>query len=154
MTGTRPARARPPGALPPDPRDISGPVKGLAFVFGLLLASPAAAQFASSLVLESGTDRQIVAPPEIAAAAATLSERGPLVSIQLADQSAERFADLTRRAIGSPLSVQICGTEIIRPVVQSEIKGGQIVFPAPTLDAAERLAGILAGDLGCDALNN
>lgn len=49
----------------------------------------------------------------------------PLVTLELTDEGAEIFADLTEKNVGKPLAIYLDGAPISAPIVQEEITGGR-----------------------------
>lgn len=73
----------------------------------------------------------------------------PIVDVTLDDTGRDRFADLTRRALGDKLAIIIDGTILSAPIVQSEIPGGRIQItlgtgePQALMTEAQSLAAAL-----------
>jgi preprotein translocase subunit SecD len=73
----------------------------------------------------------------------------PIVDVTLDDIGRDRFADLTRRALGEKLGIVIDGTILSAPIVQTEIPGGRIQItlgtgePASLMTEAQSLAAAL-----------
>lgn len=78
----------------------------------------------------------------------------PEVAVDLTDQGAERFADLTAAAIGHKLAIMVDGRITSAPIVQDAIRGGRTVitmgrerdFEAAQLEAESLVADLRAGD--------
>jgi len=49
----------------------------------------------------------------------------PLVAIELSDEGAKKFADLTSKNIGRRIAITLDGKELTNPVVQQAITGGK-----------------------------
>lgn len=68
----------------------------------------------------------------------------PLVAIELSDEGARKFADLTSKNIGRWIAITLDGQELTNPVVQQAITGGRATISgSATLDEAKDLAILL-----------
>ncbi|WP_251425105.1 protein translocase subunit SecD [Veillonella agrestimuris] len=68
----------------------------------------------------------------------------PLVAIELSDEGARRFADLTAKNIGRRIAITLDGKELTNPVVQQAITGGRATISgSATLQEAKDLAILL-----------
>ena len=68
----------------------------------------------------------------------------PLVAIELSDEGAKKFADLTSKNIGRHISITLDGEVLTNPVVQQAITGGKAtVSGSKSLDEAKDLAILL-----------
>lgn len=52
----------------------------------------------------------------------------PIVSLELNDEGAKLFADITKRNIGKPVAIFLDGEPISIPTVQNEIRGGKAII--------------------------
>lgn len=68
----------------------------------------------------------------------------PLVAIELSDEGARKFADLTAKNIGRRIAITLDGKELTNPVVQQAITGGRATISgSATLQEAKDLAILL-----------
>ena len=68
----------------------------------------------------------------------------PLVAIELSDEGAKKFADLTSKNIGRHISITLDGEVLTNPVVQQAITGGKATISgSKSLDEAKDLAILL-----------
>ncbi len=68
----------------------------------------------------------------------------PLVAIELSDEGAKKFADLTSKNIGRHISITLDGEVLTNPVVQQVITGGKATISgSKSLDEAKDLAILL-----------
>ena len=68
----------------------------------------------------------------------------PLVAIDLSDEGAKKFADLTSKNIGRHISITLDGEVLTNPVVQQAITGGKATISgSKSLDEAKDLAILL-----------
>ncbi len=68
----------------------------------------------------------------------------PLVAIELSDEGAKKFADLTSKNIGRRIAITLDGKELTNPVVQQAITGGKATISgSQTLEEAKDLAILL-----------
>ncbi|NNE86520.1 MAG: hypothetical protein HKN27_00460 [Silicimonas sp.] len=117
------------------------------------LCFPAHAQFASSLIFRAGDDQVFANPGDVQAEAVLLADGGIGVTLQLEGLLRYQFEQLTGAHLGNPLAVILCGRTLINPVVTERISTGQVSLPAPSLDAADRIADVISGRAGCARLD-
>ena len=68
----------------------------------------------------------------------------PLVAIELSDEGAKKFADLTSKNIGRRIAITLDGQELTNPVVQQAITGGRATISgSQSLEEAKDLAILL-----------
>jgi len=68
----------------------------------------------------------------------------PLVAIELSDEGAKKFADLTSKNIGRRIAITLDGKELTNPVVQQAITGGKATISgSQSLEEAKDLAILL-----------
>ena len=68
----------------------------------------------------------------------------PLVAIELSDEGAKKFADLTFKNIGRRIAITLDGKELTNPVVQQAITGGKATISgSQSLEEAKDLAILL-----------
>ncbi len=73
----------------------------------------------------------------------------PLIALELTDEGAGIFAELTKKNVGKPLAIYLDGAPISAPVVQQEITGGKAQISGDFTPASARE---LAGRLNAGAL--
>jgi len=81
-------------------------------------------------------------------AAVTFDTAGgkPVVSLEFADEGAEKFANLTEKNIGKPLAILLDTAVVSAPIVQEKIIGGTAQISGDfTLDEAKNLSLLLNG---------
>lgn len=104
----------------------------------------------ADLVFEGGGERLIVPGERLADVVATREPGGTAaVRFRLASEDAEAFYALTGRLVGQPLSVVVCGEELIRPIVREPIAGGVGIVTQDSLPEALALAAQLTGEAPC-----
>jgi len=92
----------------------------IGLALALLCVTEAAAQ--DVLVLETQTDLMEVTTAQITEVFAGQDSNGaPTLTIRLADDQIDPFVGLTASAVGSWLSVQVCGTEVVRANVMDAL---------------------------------
>ncbi len=73
-----------------------------------------------------------------------VKNKQPLVAIELSDEGAKKFADLTSKNIGRHISITLDGEVLTNPVVQQAITGGKATISgSKSLDEAKDLAILL-----------
>ena len=76
---------------------------------------------------------------------------GPAVQFRFSGSDAKAFGELTRDLVGQPLSVLVCGEEVVRPFIREPIYGGSGLITGVTEDEAALLAQRLKGEETCPA---
>jgi hypothetical protein len=117
----------------------------VAFTTSALSAEPV-------LSLEAGSDRLDIPPSAISAM--EISESGGItdVFLRLMPGASDALADLTEAAIGQTMTLRVCGTPLMAPVVQERIDSGTIYLPGTTMIRAEAMRALWHGRASCDTL--
>jgi hypothetical protein len=117
----------------------------VAFTTSALSAEPV-------LSLEAGSDRLDIPPSAISAM--EISESGGItdVFLRLMPGASDALADLTEAAIGQTMTLRVCGTPLMAPVVQERIDSGTIYLPGTTMIRAEAMRALWHGRARCDTL--
>ena len=92
-----------------------------------------------------------LAPDGIAAADLSDGDTSAILTFRLAPDPAAALGDLTGRAIGRPVAILLCGTEIVAPVVHARIDGGTGRLSLPDPATATAYVAALRGDAPCPA---
>jgi preprotein translocase subunit SecD len=101
-------------------------VKALAAALMLL---PGAATADDVLRLVLGETVIAVSPPHVVARPDS-SPGGPVLRLQLAPEPAAKLSQLTAANIGKTLSIELCGYEVMKPVIRERIRGGVVAIAA------------------------
>ncbi len=103
---------------------------------------------AEQLVLASGSETLSV---EIAEVKPVFMHGLPSIQFVLTETSGEAMATLTEAMIGEPLTVSLCGHDLVRAVVRERIEGRGVIN-LPDIEAAVATVEVLNGNGDCASL--